>query len=86
MKARELTEEQAIQTAETIIDELPWPLLKSWMIDASTRSLRGRIAANIAEDRYGAGSTASKCTIAILLRDGVEAAIDFANDLEHHES
>lgn len=85
MKAREQTEEQAIQTAEELIDNMN-SLDRQEMRKAATRHDRARIASNIAQDRYSAGSTAARCTIAILLRDGVEAAIDFANDLEHHES
>lgn len=43
------------------------------------------VAANIAEDRYSAGSTAAKVTISILLKHGLKAAQNFAADLEHHE-
>lgn len=46
----------------------------------------GRAAMQITEDRYSAGSTAAEVTIAIAGRFGVQAAINFAEDLSHHES
>jgi hypothetical protein len=43
------------------------------------------VAAQIAEDRNNGASTAARYALAILMRDGIQAALDFAADLEHHE-
>lgn len=53
--------------------------------EAEDRKGFARLAGNIAEDRYSAGSTAARATIYILLHHGYQAAVDFAADLEHHE-
>jgi hypothetical protein len=52
---------------------------------ARTRGDFAGIAATIAEDRYSAGSEASRVTTYILLMYGTEAAVNFADDIEHHE-
>lgn len=85
MRAHQMTEDQANQHAEAIIDDMN-SLDRQAMRTATTRGERSRIASAITQDRYNAGSTAAKHTIAILLRDGIEAAEHFAADLEHHES
>lgn len=69
---RSLPEEQA----ESIIDR--------HSRDGHLRDLAG-IAMNIAQDRYGAGSSGAAFALATLLRFGPEAARDFVADLEHHE-
>ena len=43
------------------------------------------VAANIARDRYSAGSTAAAAVLYIAAHHGIEAAINFVRDLEHHE-
>lgn len=49
------------------------------------RRARAMVAANIADDRYHAGSTAAKAAVFILIEHGWEAVKWFIDDLEHHE-
>jgi hypothetical protein len=82
-----LQSEEATEKAESILDDMPrFGFIRDLMIKAKTRSEFGGVAANIAEDRYSAGSSAAQCCIVIMLRHGVDAALDFAKDLGYHES
>jgi hypothetical protein len=72
--------------ADEAVENVNDSMIRDLMIKATDRRGFARVAANNAEDRYGAGSTAARCAIAILLRHGIKVATDFADDLEHHES
>lgn len=71
--------------ADTVMDDVGDSMIRDMMRKATTRRDFAGVAMNIAEDRYSAGSTAARCAIAILIRHGITAAVDFAKDLEHHE-
>lgn len=53
---------------------------------AKSRHDFARLAANISEDRYSAGSQAALVTLICYLRFGYAAAYNFTKDLQHHES
>lgn len=52
---------------------------------ATSRYDFARFASMIAEDRYSGGSTAAQLAVAIMLKFGLEAAVNFAKDIQHHE-
>jgi hypothetical protein len=80
------TLEQAEMLADEIMDDMnSHGFIRQLMAEAKDRRGFARVAANIAEDRYGAGSNAARCTIVIMLRHGLEMAKAFVEDLEHHE-
>lgn len=68
------------------IDNLGDQFLRERMHAGKARHDFAIVAANIAEDRYRAGSQAARCAIAILLLHGAKAAGDFVDDLAFHES
>lgn len=83
--------ERDVPGADEAVENIRDSTIESLMVvammgESADRRSFARVAANIAEDRHSAGSTAARCTIAILLRHGLRAANDFADDLEHHES
>ena len=71
--------------AETLIDDMSDRHLRNMLRDARDRRGLAMVAANITEDRYGAGSTAARAVLYVLLTHGHEAAKAFVADLEHHE-
>ena len=84
-KLGELTAEEIDRIAGTLEDGIgPY---ERWIEVQECRTRRdyARIAMRIAEDRYSAGSSAVRVALIILLRHGVQAAIDFMADLRHHE-
>lgn len=76
---------EAIRKADDMIDGLGDNHLRKLVRDGKTRRDFGVIAANIAEDRHGAGSSAALVAIYVLLTYGVQAAEDFVADMWHHE-
>ena len=71
--------------AEQLLDNLNDQFLQGLVADAKDSSGFTRVAANIAQDRYSAGSSAARITIYIMLVHGYQMAVDFMNDLDHNE-
>lgn len=74
--------EQAEDLIEDMRDHDIW---RSLLSGKNRRDFAG-VAAMIAADRYAAGSSAARAAVYILITHGIQAARDFAADLEHHES
>lgn len=79
------TDQDSVDQAEKIIDQIGDGWLREQLRCGVVRRDFAKVAANIAEDRYGAGSTAARSALAIHLMHGLEMAEAFAADLEHHE-
>jgi hypothetical protein len=84
-KSETLTDEQKNEKALSEIDDNLDRHTRRDLEEAKDSRGRAGVAAQIARDRYGAGSTAAFCTISIMLQHGVEEAIEFAKNLRHHE-
>lgn len=80
-----MAEERDEVLADDLIDDAGRDI-SQMMREAKDRRGYARVAANIAEDRYGAGSAAARCAVAIFLKHGIVVARNFIADLEHHES
>ena len=77
--------QDALDRAETLLDDMSDHYLAGKVRDAKSRADLGMVAANITEDRYSAGSTAARCVLVIIDLYGYEAAKCFMDDLDHHE-
>lgn len=71
--------------ADDIITDISDDFLRRQLSGAKDRRDFASAASIIASDRYGAGSAAAKAVLYILFHNGLDAATDFINDLEHHE-
>lgn len=80
-----MTDEELKAAADDLMDDQPDHDLRSRIRDATSRGGFASVAANIAYDRYSAGSTAARAAIYIFAHYGFQAAKDFVADLQHHE-
>jgi hypothetical protein len=72
-------------TADDLIDKIYDSCIRGDLRSGKTRRDFAGIASTIALDRYNGGSLGARAALAIMLMHGVEAAVAFADDLEHHE-
>ena len=71
--------------AERLLDDMSDRFLRGLVAEAKDRLGFARVAAAISQDRYGAGSTAARVAIYVMLVYGYQMAVDFMDDLGHHE-
>lgn len=82
----DLTEDEIKENKiDDLLGKINDQFIRERIDEGSTEKDYAIAAMNITEDRYSAGSTAAICTIIIMLRHGVEMAVSFAENLEHHE-
>lgn len=82
----DLTADDRVRIAEYLVDNMGrGHQVRFEFRNRSTRRDYAYYAMQVAEDRYSAGSDAARATIVILLKHGVQAAIDFMKDIAHHE-
>jgi hypothetical protein len=71
--------------ADDLIDKIYDSFIRSKIREGKTRGDFSAVAASISQDRYNGGSLGARAALAIMLMHGIQAATDFADDLEHHE-
>lgn len=78
-------DDHAVEEAEKLVEGINDSMIEDHFGTKKTRHDFAIAAANIARDRYSAGSTSARAALAIFLTHGLLAAKDFVADLEHHE-
>lgn len=81
-----LNEDETARFAYLMTEDMSDRFLRNAIETGCNRLDFAKVAANITEDRYSAGSTAARAVVYILLTHGHEAAENFVKDLEHHEN
>jgi hypothetical protein len=70
---------------DDLIDKIYDDSVRQKLRSGKERGDFARAAATISQDRYNGGSLGARAALAIMLSHGIQAAADFADDLEHHE-